>query len=61
MNFVTYLYPKRIKKRIKVFLTEKMNILKSRKTPNSVAKNEWWAMRDSNPRPPRCKRGALTN
>ena len=19
----------------------------------------WWAMRDSNPRPPRCKRGAL--
>ncbi len=21
----------------------------------------WWALRDSNPRPPRCKRGALTN
>jgi hypothetical protein len=22
---------------------------------------KWWAMRDSNPRPPRCKRGALAN
>jgi hypothetical protein len=22
---------------------------------------EWWTPRDSNPRPPRCKRGALTN
>jgi hypothetical protein len=21
----------------------------------------WWAVRDSNPRPPRCKRGALTD
>ena len=21
----------------------------------------WWVMRDSNPRPPRCKRGALAN
>lgn len=22
---------------------------------------EWWALRGSNPRPPRCKRGALAN
>ncbi len=22
---------------------------------------KWYALRDSNPRPPRCKRGALTN
>ena len=24
-------------------------------------KVKWWARRDSNPGPPRCKRGALTN
>ena len=48
MNFVTYFYPKRIKKRIKAFLTEKMNILKSGKTPNFVAKKMWWAVMDSN-------------
>ncbi len=31
------------------------------KHKKSLSKTEafWWAMRDSNPRPPRCKRGAL--
>ena len=26
-----------------------------------AVKDRWWARRDSNPGPPRCKRGALTN
>ena len=26
-----------------------------------LQRDEWWAVRDSNPRHPRCKRGALTN
>ena len=30
-----------------------------KKTFAKIAKVFWWAMRDSNPRPPRCKRGAL--
>ena len=29
--------------------------------PNVGAGDVWWARRDSNPGPPRCKRGALTN
>ena len=44
MRFVTYLYPNPIKNHIKAFLTEKMNILKSGKIPNSVAKKQWWAV-----------------
>ena len=32
---------------------------KIKKPPKKRRLLLWWAMRDSNPRPPRCKRGAL--
>ena len=40
------------------FIKIDASVLKQ-KTSLELVSLKWWALRDSNPRPPRCKRGAL--
>ena len=40
---------------------EGSNLLGNQKSQAILGTVDWWVMRDSNPRPPRCKRDALAN